>query len=219
MLVRRFEPQPAWIVVDRAELRRALAATNQATRETAQTTARGGTIAAAAALAQAIRFSKQQALRDSAQPVPPEIREAVARHFPDDVLDEVRWATAGRRIGLGSLLTTWYLKEGAVTLDNVVVFSDRQTARHLALWVHEMTHVVQYRELGVSDFARLYAAQPHVLEEQAWRNTRRVMAAIRRDQAAAREAEARRALSEEAGSMSSVEVIPVVPALEPAPSL
>ena len=135
-------------------------------------------MAAAAALEQAIRFSKHQTLAAGARPIPVAIRNALDEHFPADILDDVRWSTAGRRIDIGSALAGWYLREGAVTLDDAIVFSNEGTADHLGLWAHELTHVVQYRELGIGGFARLYTTNWPLLEQQAGRNAGRVVALV-----------------------------------------
>lgn len=172
------ERQPAWIAIDREELRLAAIASNETLRRAVQTTSRGGATASAAALAQAIRFSKRQTLAVGTHKIPPAIRDALEEFFPEDVLDDVRWTTAGNRIDLGSALAGWYLHEGAVTLDDAIVFSNRGTAEHLGLWAHELTHVVQYRELGINAFARLYTTHWQLLEQQAGRNAGRVLTSI-----------------------------------------
>lgn len=135
-------------------------------------------MATAAALEQAIRFSKRQTLAAGARPIPVAIREMPDDHFPADILDDVRWSTAGLRVDIGSALAGWYLREGAVTLDNAVVFSNEGTADHLGLWAHELTHVLQYRELGIGGFVRLYTTHWPLLEQQAGRNAGRVVAMV-----------------------------------------
>lgn len=172
------DPQQAWVAVDRAEMQRALAQADGVVRGAARTTSRAGAEATAVALAKSIKFSKRQTLAAGTEPLPPKVRRALEGYFPLDVLDGVRWTTAGRRIDLGSVLAGWYLREGAVTLDDTVVFSDGGTARHIGLWAHELTHVTQYRELGVRDFARLYTTHWPMLERQAGRNAERVIASI-----------------------------------------
>lgn len=120
-----------------------------------------------AALAQAIRFSRRQAYTASPQPIPPDIAEALKSYFPSHTLRRVRWTTAGRRISLGTVLAGWYYREGAVTLDEVVVFSNPNTAKDVQLWAHELVHVRQYEEVGIDRFARLYVGFWPVLERQA----------------------------------------------------
>ena len=177
------ERQPAWIVTDRDELRRAAIASNETLRRAMRTTSRGGAAATATALAQAIRFSKRQTLAAGTYTIPPAIRDALEEFFPEDMLDDVRWTTAGNRIDLGSALAGWYLHEGAVTLDDAIVFSNRDTAEHLGLWAHELTHVVQYRELGINAFARLYTTHWRLLEQQAGRNAGHVLTSIGKQKA------------------------------------
>src|SRR5690606_37525796 len=89
-----------------------------------------------------------------------------------------------------SVISAWYKAEGgAVTLVDTIVFSSRYGASRRFLWAHELTHVMQYRELGIEDFARVYVTNPQLLERQAWDNARRIVIAIQRN--ARRAAEAR----------------------------
>ena len=119
------------------------------------------------ALAQAIRFSRKQASNAAPQLIPQDIAEALKSYFPSQTLRRVRWTTAGKRISLGTVLAGWYYREGAVTLDEVVVFSNLNTAKDVQLWAHELVHVRQYEELGVDRFARVYVDSWPVLERQA----------------------------------------------------
>lgn len=166
--------------IDEARMRAALRSSRQLLTDTASTMQRGGNVAAGSTLAEAIRFSRAQALRDRSRPLSEEMKQRYRPYFPEDMLEEVRWTLAGRRPGLGAVLAGWYLREGAVTLDDVIVFSSRSAAAHQALVAHELTHVLQYRQLGVADFARLYANDWPLLEEQARRNAGRIVADIAR---------------------------------------
>jgi hypothetical protein len=164
--------------VDEATLRAALRAPRQVLSHTASTMQRGGTVAAGSTLAEAIRFSRMQALKGRSHQLTDELKELYRPYFPDEVIDGTRWTLADRRVGLGSLLAGWHYEEGAVTLDDVIVFSNRNAAEHRALVAHELTHVLQYHQLGVTDFARLYAQDWPLLEEQARRNAGRILADI-----------------------------------------
>jgi hypothetical protein len=168
--------------VDEARLRSALDAGENALRHTAITIGRGGTVAASVTLAQAIRFSRGQSLRGRSFPLSPQDRELYAPFFPPEMLSKVRWTVADRRPGLGSVLAGWYYREGAVTLGDVIVFSNREAAGHKALMAHELTHALQYEQLGVDDFARLYTINWPLLEHQARRNARRILDDIERDE-------------------------------------
>lgn len=132
------------------------------------------------ALAQAIRFSRRQASTAAPQPIPQDIADALRGYFPSQSLQRVRWTLAGRRISLGTVLAGWYYREGAVTLDEVVVFSNASTARDVQLWAHELVHVRQYEELGVDRFARLYVSSWPVLEKQARDNAAIIASKVRR---------------------------------------
>ena len=177
------ERQPAWVAIDRVAWDRALDQMGQVYVTTAQVSAARTNDVAAAALARSIVLSKRNTLAAGAKPIPPNFREALEGHFPPNVLNEVRWSLAGRRVDLGSVLARWALTEGAVTLDDVVVFTSDVGAGNIKLWAHELTHVVQYRELGIRDFSRLYTANWRLLEGRARRNATLVAKAIR-DEAA-----------------------------------
>ncbi|QYU69812.1 DUF4157 domain-containing protein [Leptolyngbya sp. 15MV] len=134
-----------------------------------------------AALARTIRASRARALAEPTRAVPDDIRRELEPHFPSLDFDALRWKPATGRLSLGTVLTRWYMAEGAVVLDDVIVFTAARTARDRRLWAHELTHVLQYRELGIDGFARAYVLGYTQLENQAERNAQRVMAELRRD--------------------------------------
>jgi hypothetical protein len=55
----------------------------------------------------------------------------------------------------------------AVTVGDVIFFRDPRRAEDALLWAHELTHVEQYRRLGVEAFATRYLQQAWVLEQEA----------------------------------------------------
>lgn len=144
---------------------------------------------AAPALAASIRYSRQEALSGRAQAIPWRVRKVLAPYFPDDVLDAVRWTTP-HGLNLGTVVAGWFYRDGAVTLDDVVVFSDRRCAQNWGMWAHELTHVLQYRALGVDGFARRYLTDWAELEGQAVENRATVRALVR-NRAGARRRKAR----------------------------
>ncbi len=85
---------------------------------------------------------------------------------------------SGADLTLGNVLTRWYLQEGAVVLQDVVVFSSPQAAQGRRLWAHELTHVLQYQELGLEGFARAYAANALAFERQAEDHAQAVVARL-----------------------------------------
>lgn len=159
--------------------------------EAAQATMRGArkasTRAAINALKQAIRYSRSSARSTGTEPIPADIRDQLEPYFDEDLLDDVRWAYSNQYIDLGSVISAWYRAEGgAVTLIDTIVYSSSYAAGRRFLWAHELTHVMQYRELGLDGFARVYVTNPHLLEQQAWDNARRIELAIQRDARRAR---------------------------------
>lgn len=132
---------------------------------------------AAPALATAIRFSRGQALNRGVQPIPASVRQELALYFPAQLLDKVRWTTAGG-ISIDGALRNWFNQEGAVTLDDVIVFSGANLTNDLELWAHELTHVLQYSQLGVETFAFQYTFNFQEMEAQARQNASRVASSI-----------------------------------------
>ena len=130
------------------------------------------------ALALAIRVGRLEALRSGTKPVPPRLQRLFRKHYPDVVLDEARWLVAEPGGRLGRVLARWPVKEGAVTLGNVIVFKTESGARNSGLFAHELAHVEQYRELGIGEFARRYAADPGPIEDEARSKARRVMRSV-----------------------------------------
>lgn len=173
-------PPDGWRDAVRAESRAAAA---QA-RRTSEALLRRSPGAVAPPLAAGIRFSRAQALRDDVRRMPPEIHKALEPYFGPEILDSTRWSLAGDDLGVGTLLARWYYEEGAVTLRDVIVFSDAKVARNVWLWAHELAHVEQYRRYGIDGFARRYAADWRALEAEATARAFAITADIRAKQAA-----------------------------------
>lgn len=133
---------------------------------------------AAQALATAIRESRRQALDRGADPIPPRIRVALEPYFATKILDKARWTMAGG-ISLDGMIKHWFYLDGAVTVGEVVAFSDATDAQEdLELWAHELTHVNQYEELGIEAFAFQYVRDFNNMESQASSNASRIVASI-----------------------------------------
>ncbi len=148
----------AWLVESRQSIEEGLAALTPAV-----------TAAAAPAVAAWIVASRDDAIARGVEPIPASIRREVAGYVPVDVLDAVRWCVA---CGGELSLQKGTLRLGiapAITLDHVIVFADRKDALgDPALWVHELKHVMQFREWGVDGFAARYVADYAAVERDAW---------------------------------------------------
>lgn len=137
---------------------------------------------AAPVVATAIRFSRGQALNRGVKPIPPEVRQVLEPYFPPQILDTARWTTAGG-ISIDAALNNWFNQEGAIVYDDVIVFAHAQlTINNVELWAHELTHVLQYSQVGVETFAFHYSFNWNALESQARSNADRIVASINASQ-------------------------------------
>lgn len=133
----------------------------------------------APALAATIRMTRNRAYSSGVRPMPDDVARALAPYFPAGVLNQVRWRPPMPRPSMSGLLVNWYFREGAVTLQDVVLFSDERLARDPAFWAHELTHVEQYRRYGVDGFARRYVSDWEKLEAEARSRAAKVRARLR----------------------------------------
>lgn len=123
----------------------------------------------APALQQLIARSRDDALASGVQSIPTNIRNELKGFIPDHILDIARF-----RVGGGGDLTLQanairYFGAVAITLDYVIVFRDQDDALHdPALWVHELTHIMQYQDWGLRDFARRYVRNYRLVEKAAY---------------------------------------------------
>jgi hypothetical protein len=121
-----------------------------------------------APLAEAIQHERNRAY-PHAHPIPAAVRAQLTPFFPQAMLRAVRYSTDWETTAAG-LLPHVLLGNGAVqavTLGDVILFRDARLAADPLLWAHELTHVEQYRRLGVETFATQYLRQGWVLEQEA----------------------------------------------------
>ena len=102
------------------------------------------------------------------EPIPSGIRAALEGHVPDEVLDRVRWREGGTQLSLPQNVIR-FGDAYAMTLDDVIVFSDRSAAlEDPKLWAHELKHVMQFAEWGVAGFTVRYLSDYDAVEAEAW---------------------------------------------------
>jgi len=114
--------------------------------------------------------SRDSAVRQGVAEIPPAIRTELSGYVPEAVLDRVRWRVGGA--GEESLQQNSFSfgHALAITLDYVVVFRDHDDALDNAeLWVHELYHVMQFRDWGIEGFAARYLADSSGIESEAAR--------------------------------------------------
>ncbi len=134
---------------------------------------------AAPALAATIRLSRNRAHAAGVRRPPTHVVRALSPYFSQSVLNQARWRPPMPKPSMTGLLVGWYFREGAVTLDDVVLFSDARLAQDAAFWAHELTHVEQFQRYGVDGFARRYLSDWQSLEREATERANRVRAGLR----------------------------------------
>lgn len=104
----------------------------------------------------AINSGRNAILVNGAQPIPTEVRDKLSGFFPREILDSVRWSTNWNILqNSPSTLQFFFDKDtNAITLVNAVVFRKPSYANDIGLWAHELHHVMQYRQLGIFEFAK-----------------------------------------------------------------
>lgn len=107
-------------------------------------------------LASAMQRSRDN-VRPNSKPIPDEVLKEMVPFYPAELLKNVRY-TIGDTSQAG--LAGFAIRNGnaaAVTLIDTVVFKDEKYVSSLALWAHELHHVQQYHDWGLSGFAANYA--------------------------------------------------------------
>jgi hypothetical protein len=117
-------------------------------------------------LAAALQRSRDT-VRENSKPIPDEVKKGLVPFYPAELLDNVRY-TIGDTSKTG--LAGFAIRNGnaaAVTLIDTIVFKDESYVGSLALWAHEMHHIEQYRDWGLSGFAARYAFDWKTVEADA----------------------------------------------------
>lgn len=126
--------------------------------------------------------SRNDAYLDTAA-VPEHIRRALVDIVPAAVLERARYKTGfADTLNLGNVAMNYGdLLDGrmveAITLVDVIVFRNAGDAEdNIALWAHELTHVQQFMDWGVREFARRYVDDPAAVEAPAYAAAKRLLA-------------------------------------------
>lgn len=130
---------------------------------------------AAGALTRMIELSRERAIAAGVRPVPLGVQRGLLGFFPAMLLQRARYAVApGTNTLTLPALAFSYGDAVAITLSDVVLFRDDRAAQNdLALWAHELTHVVQYQRWGIDGFAARYVRDREAVEKEARDNAAR----------------------------------------------
>lgn len=107
-------------------------------------------------LASALKRSRDN-VRAESKPIPEAVLKEMVPFYPAELLKDVRYVI-GDTTQAG--VAGFAIRNGnaaAVTLIDTVVFKDEKYVGSLALWAHELHHVQQYHDWGLSGFAANYA--------------------------------------------------------------
>ena len=135
---------------------------------------------AAPALALWLTQARAEAASADTQPIPPQLREQLLRWYDPGVLDAARYKVSDN--GQFSAATAMLQNPdvGAVTLIDIILFRDAQTAeQNVALWAHELKHVQQFQAWGVEGFAQRYTQDFNAVEAPAYAIQAEVRRAVR----------------------------------------
>jgi hypothetical protein len=120
-------------------------------------------------LAMAIADGRNSALRNGTKPIPQDVRSKLELYFDDKLLNSVRYSSnQGLFNGLLQGIALHGSSAVAITLVNVVVFEDAARAYDIDVWAHELRHVKQYHDLGLTEFAATYTLDFHAIEDPAY---------------------------------------------------
>jgi hypothetical protein len=124
--------------------------------------------AGAPALEALVVHSRDEALASGVEPVPDEVRRQLAGFVTEDILNAARFRVAGGDEVSLQFNAMQYGDALAITLDYVIVFKNEEARHDIGNWVHELTHVAQYRRWGIRDFAARYLEDADAVEDEAY---------------------------------------------------
>lgn len=135
--------------------------------------------AAAVALQQWLLRAREVAVVRGVQPLPLHIRVQLEPFYSAHVLNAARYRVGGAEELNAANAVLQNPDVSAVTLVDVVIFRHAADAEdNLVLWAHELTHVEQYQQWGVAQFAARYIRDYQSIEAPAYTKQREVAEAL-----------------------------------------
>ena len=104
----------------------------------------------------AIIAGRNAVINGGGQLVPENIKPFLRHWYSPELINSVRWSSQWSLVNntLQAAQMNINSDTRAISLINAVVFRNDAAAHDPALWAHEMVHIDQYRQWGVTDFAR-----------------------------------------------------------------
>ena len=100
--------------------------------------------------------------------MPAAVYQQLQAYYAPGFLQGVRYNTFDNaRITLDSAVMMLNNDVVAITLNDIIVFRNENDAQNVVTWAHELTHVLQYRNMGIDTFANVYTTNAWILENQA----------------------------------------------------
>lgn len=125
---------------------------------------------ASSSLAFALRQARDDATALGSQPIPLHIRAQLEPWYDFAVLDAARYRVGNEQQVNAANALLQNPDVNAVTLIDTIIFRNAADAEdNVALWAHELQHVLQYQTLGVEEFARRYTRNYDELEAPAYK--------------------------------------------------
>ncbi|MER9313522.1 DUF4157 domain-containing protein [Mesorhizobium australicum] len=105
---------------------------------------------------------------NGAQPMPDSIKRYMQGWYSDAQMANVYYKIGDSGSFNLANNSIRYGEAEAVTLIDVIVFRDADTANDLAVWAHELKHITQYQDWGVHSFAVQYMRSWNSVEDPAY---------------------------------------------------
>ncbi len=124
---------------------------------------------ASSTLAAALQQARDSAASSNVLPIPLHIRAQLEPYYDFQVLDAARYKVGDQQALNSANALLQNPDVNAVTLIDIIIFRNEVDAQdNVALWAHELHHVQQYQQWGVTEFARRYSRDFNAVEAPAY---------------------------------------------------
>lgn len=124
---------------------------------------------ASSTLAAALQQARDSAASSNVLPIPLHIRAQLEPYYDFQVLDAARYKVGDQQALNSANALLQNPDVNAVTLIDIIIFRNEVDAQdNVALWAHELHHVQQYQQWGVTEFAKRYSRDFNAVEAPAY---------------------------------------------------